>query len=260
MHRSSTLSTLLAAVAACASLGLPASPAAAATTPLATATYGKAEVAVVKDPARPGHRQLTYASGGDGPPVVVDVALPAKLERIGLGLDATGLLTAVVQTPSGISWSHVTDPSEFKRVPNTKGAVGAALYRGRVAYLCQGGYAVCRASLRTKTKRVLHRETKTSPWRLDDVRIGGGDAIAISSVRDGALGASRIQVKRSGGRPRVVAEGNLDGGEEVLLGAVSPDGQHLSILRRSYFAGGEPLEEPVDTLAFFTFPGGKPAS
>ena len=262
MHRS--LSSALVAVTALAGVAAM-SPAAAsaASGPVASASYGRAEVVLQQDSSRAGRLQLAYAATPDAAPVVVDAELPAGIKArgaaVGLGLDATGLLTAVIESPKGIHWVHVTRPADgVRRLARTAGGASPAIFKGRVAYVCEDGVAICQASLRTASRKVVHREPKGSQWRIADVRIGKGDALAIAAERDGALGASRVQVKHSGGTPKTIAEANLDGGREVLLADVSPAGDHLNVIKRSFIEDGEPVADPKDTIAVFTFPGGKP--
>lgn len=266
MHRSVS-SALVAATALAGVAAMTPAAASAAPGPLASASYGRAQVVLQNDPSGTGRVQLAYAADADQPAAVVDAELPAGITTrsaaVGLGLDATGLLTAVIQTPKGIHWVHVTRPADgVRRIAKTSGAESPAIFKGRVAYVCQDGMAVCQASLRTPSRKVVHRETKGSSWRIQDVRIGKDDALAIAAERDGALGASRIQVKRAGAKakPKTIAEANLDGAEAVLLADVSPAGDHLNVLRRDYAPDGDPSVDPKDTVAVFTFPGGKRAS
>lgn len=260
MHRSRS-STLAAVTALAGVAAMTPAAAQAAQTPVASASYGRAAIVLQKDPSRAGRFQLAYAANADQAPAVpIDLprGITARTAAVGLGLDATGLLTAVIRAPKGIHWVHVTRPADgVRRLAKTSGAASPAIFKGRVAYVCEDGTAVCQASLRTTSRKVVHREPAGSSWRIQDVRIGKGDALAIAAERDGALGASRIQVKRAGGKPKTIAEANLDGGDEVLLADVSPAGDHLNVIERSYVENGEPLAAPKDTIAVFTFPAGK---
>lgn len=242
--------------------GASAAPASAAPgEPLATAAYGRAQVAIKPDPQRGNGVWLTYTADADAPEQVLPVELPKGAsphqQSVGLGLDATGLLTAVLHGPRGIYWTHVTRPGRLHRLAKTADGQYPAIYRGRVAYVCDGGAAICKASLRTKARSVLHREPGASPWRLYGVRIGPRDALALEAQRDGALGASRIQIKRPGKKPATVADANLDSNEAVVLRDVSPAGDHLTILRRTYAPDGDPRAAPADLVSIFTFPGAK---
>ncbi len=249
-----TGTALLASIgaAACAAPG-----AGAAAEPLASASYGQAAVSIRENPASAGEYQLMYAPGQEKPAAVVDVQLPGDVATgagsIGLGLDGKGLLTAVVQTPRGLAWTHVTKPTKIKRLANTAGAESPAIYRGQVAYVCRNDRAICGASLRTKARRTLYREPKGSQWVIDGVLIGPRRAIAVASVRDGALSASRVQIQRRGHRAKTVAEANLDGGKELILRDISPDGQFLAIATHDYFEAGD------DVLSLYGFPSGVPA-
>ncbi len=261
MHRFSLKLTALA-LAAAAWSGAAAAPASAVPDePLATASYGRAQVAIKQDPQVGDGFWLTYTADADAPEEVLAVDLPKGMnphqQAVGLGLDATGLLTAVLQGPRGIYWTHVTRPDGLHRLARTAEGQYPSIYRGRVAYVCDGGSAVCKASLRTKARSVLHREPDSSWWRLYGVRIGPGDALALEGQRDGALGASRIQIKRHGKKPKTVADANLDSNEAVVLGDVSPAGDHLTVLRRTYPADWDPRVEPSFVVSVFTFPGAK---
>lgn len=259
MYRSR--SPLLTAALVVASALTLASPATARPTAVASASYGRAVVTLEEDRLGSDDYRLTYQADADAPEKVVDVDLPtdmvARDQRVGLGLDATGLLTAVVQSPRGLFWLHVTRPAEgLRKLAHTSDSDAPAIYKGRVAYVCKGGTAICKASLRTKSRRVLLRES-SGQWRFNDVRIGKNDALAVAGERDGALGASRIQVARRGTKPKTIADANLDGLESVHLADLSPASDHLNVIRRSYAADGDP-QGTEDTLEVFTFPAGKP--
>ncbi len=258
---SSKLASL--ALLAAAAFGAAAVPASAVPDePLATANYGRAQVSITRGPQGGDGVRLTYSADADAPEQVLAVQLPKSMnpqqQSVGLGLDARGLLTAVLQGPRGIYWTHVTRADRLHRVKGTAAGEHPAIYRGRVAYVCEGGQAICKASLQTGARRVLHREPGASPWRLYGVRIGPRDALALEAERDGALGASRIQIKQPGKKnPKTIADANLDAGEAVHLRDVSPAGDHLTVLRRSYAPDGDPRVEPTDLVSVFTFPGAK---
>lgn len=259
MHRSH--SPLLTAALVVTSALAPMS-AFAAPRPAASASYGQAEVVLQKDPARAGRLQLAYRADADAPLTAVDVRLPAGIKArgaaVGLGLDATGLLTAVVKTPRGLVWAHVTRPADgVHRLARTAGAESPAIFKGRVAYVCHGGKAICKASLRTRARSVVYRERRGSSWQLQDVRIGAGDALAIGAERDGALGASRVQLLRAGGKPKTVAEANFDELQSVFVRDVSPAGDHVNVVERTYSLDSETAEEVIDRLLVFTLPGGE---
>lgn len=259
--RTSTLLTALAIGGASGALTTTAPAVAATPSVVASAHYGGATVDLEERGLGSDRYRLTYTPRAGEPTKVLGVRLPARMsvrdQRVALGLDATGLLTAVVQGPRGLYWAHVTRDSGLHRIPRTEEAEGFGLFKGRVAYVCDGGMAICKASLRTRARRVLLRAPSSAQWIYTDVRIGDRDALAVTGERDGALGASRVQVVRPGSRKaRTIAEANLDGNEAVLLRDVSPAADHVNVIQRRYAPDGDP-QLTKDTLAVFTFPGGR---
>ena len=213
---------------------------------IASAIYGKAEIWLQHKPSDHKQRELVFKASRDAAPRVLNVTVPQRnthfvsrwAENLGLGLDATGKLTVVVQSNRGLYFTHVTGTPQLHHVSGTtKDDTFPSIFRGRLAYGRQIGEnqsTVRLGSLTSARARTVWPNTD-GEWAAQDTAIGTGDTVALVTVRDGAgNGGYQARIVHSDGTTKRLLNLGLgdthDGG--LAITSVSPSGRRLTINRQ----------------------------
>jgi hypothetical protein len=213
---------------------------------IASAGYGKAEIWLQRKPSDHTQRELVFKASSDAAPRVLSVTVPQRnthfvsawAENLGLGLDASGTLTVVLQSKRGLYFTHVIGTPHLHHVPGTtKDDTFPSIFRGRLAYGRQIGETrsvVRLGSLTGARVRTVWHNTD-GEWAAQDTAIGAGNTIALVTVRDGAgNGGYQAQIVRPGGTAKRLLNLGLgdthDGG--LAITGVSPSGRRLTINRQ----------------------------
>jgi hypothetical protein len=213
---------------------------------IASAIYGKTEIWLQHKPSDQKQRELVFKASRDAAPRVLNVTVPQRnthfvsrwAENLGLGLDATGKLTVVVQSNRGLYFTHVTGTPQLHHVSGTtKDDTFPSIFRGRLAYGRQIGEnqsTVRLGSLTSARARTVWRNTD-GEWAAQDTAIGTGDTVALVTVRDGAgNGGYQARIVHSDGRTKRLLNLGLDDTHDggLAITSVSPSGRRLTINRQ----------------------------
>lgn len=227
---------------------------------LASAVYGNATLWLQRKPDDRKQAELVFRETSSSEPRVIPVTLPKLAQplsfgqNVALGLDARGVLTAVVEGARGLYQTRVTGTPRLRQVPGTtRGDGEPGLFRGKLSYARYAGEEttivrlVSLASGRGRTVWSI-RAPATGPL---ETAVGAGRAVVIVTHTEGAAeGTYRAVLARPGRRPQrllVNALGHHHQGG-IWVAAVAPSGRR-AILHRLFD------EEDADIA--FALPSGR---
>lgn len=177
---------------------------------LSSASSGRDEVELRRNPDERSERQFVYRRGG-GALRVLEISVPRHVSALGrpdlaLGDDARGRLTLVTESRRGLYYARITGAQRLRRVKRTgRRDNSPSLFRGRIAYGTEGptprrgraAFIPSRlrlAALATGRRRTIwendFRElTSTSipsEYFVTQTDVGRGGSVAFVTSRDGA--------------------------------------------------------------------------
>lgn len=223
--------------------GVAAAPATAAPDgALASATYGKAEIWLQRQPADHKQREFVFQPSPNAPARVLALTvpsyIPAATDDLALGLDARGRLTLVTESTRGLYATPVDGTPRLHRIRGTtKNDASPSVFRGKLAYgrsIGESRSAVRLGSLATGVARTIWSNASDDQWFVAQTAVGRSRSVAFVTARDGAAnGAYRAYVAPPGRRAKRVLHVNLghfgEGG--IAIAGLRSDGRRVTINR-----------------------------